>query len=65
MLMKGDRPIKIRDFKPKLSAIWGVEESTLHITPMGKGIYTLNLKSDKLKSRVFACVTLHLRLGVF
>lgn len=63
--MKGDKPIKYKDLKVKLSQIQGVNETTWHITPMDKGFYTLNLKSNELERRVFARGTMHLKPRVF
>lgn len=65
VVVKGDQPYMIKDLKAKLSGVWGITEDSWLITPMGKGNFTMNLKSDEVKSRVFARDTLYLKPGVF
>lgn len=63
--MKGDRSIQVKDLKSKLSSVWGVRVDSWLITLMGKGFYSLNLKSDDLKSKVFTRGTIHIKPGIF
>lgn len=65
ILMKGDKPIMSKDLKAKLSAEWRIALDSWQLIPMGRGFYTLNLKSDEVKSRVFSRGTLFLKPGVF
>lgn len=64
-MTKGDKPLSSKELKVKLSSVWGVAADSWFLTPMGKGFFTINLKSNDLKSRVFSMGIIFLWLGVF